>query len=91
MEQLKQYLLTHRVFTEKELKSLKPSPINYCKMCSQQCGTKIELTECKNNSVICLECLDNLYDSYHINKNETEELFTCICCDSKILSYNMIG
>ena len=90
MEQLRNYLLKHKIFSEKELKTLKPCVINFCKMCNQQCGSKIQLKECDNNTIICLECLDNLYDSYHINNTNNEELFKCLCCDKKIFSYTTI-
>jgi hypothetical protein len=90
MEQLKSYLRKNKIFTEKELKTLKESQINHCEMCNTDCGQIVKLNECLNKTIICLQCLDNLFDSYQIDKKNLTELFTCICCDQKILSYEII-
>ncbi len=89
MEELKEYLLKNKIFTKKELKTLQQSKINQCNMCNKTCGQQIKLNECKNNIIICLECLDLLYDNYHLHYND-DKLFKCVCCEQMIESYEMI-
>lgn len=85
-EHLRNYLMNNKIFTKKELDTLAPSNINHCNMCNMSCGQLVELAECLNKTVICLQCLDDLHDNYH----RAEELFECICCNTKIFSYNLL-
>jgi hypothetical protein len=90
MNNLKKYLKQHKLFTEKELSTLQYANKNNCKLCNKICGSLVKLKECPNNSIICLNCLDNYYDNYNNNKNKNNELFKCLCCDKMIFNYDII-
>ena len=86
VDQLKQYLLRNRMFTEQELTTLKPANTSQCPLCKEGCGSLARLTECKHETSVCLNCLDNYYDNY---QSKDTALFVCLCCDEKIYNYTM--
>ena len=86
VDQLKQYLLRNRMFTEQELTTLKPANASQCPLCKEGCGGLARLTECKNQTAVCLNCLDNYYDNY---QSKDTALFVCLCCNEKIYNYTM--
>ena len=73
----------------KSLETLKFSKLNKCNMCNKLRGSIAKLTECNLNSIICLECIDDLYDNYTlIEKKENDNiLFKCLCCNNNIINY----
>ena len=83
MDNIKLYL--NQLFSKKELSTLKPIS-NFCSNCENTCGSLIQLNECTNNKIICLNCLDNYYDSFH----SKDYLFDCPCCNKKITDYIII-
>lgn len=89
MDGLKNYLLNNKIFSKKELETLECSQKKLCNVCNNNCGELVKLIECDNNNIMCLNCLDLLYDNYNIN-NENNELFKCLCCDKKIYNYSII-
>lgn len=91
MEELKTYLLNNKIFSKKELETLECSQNNLCNICNNKCGELVKLTECDNNNIMCLNCLDLLYDNYNLNNKNNDELFKCICCEKKIYNYSIIN
>ena len=87
MEDIKKFITDNKLFSKKEIETLKYSQKNKCNLCNCDCGSLAKLNECNKNNIICLNCLDSFYDNY--NKNNTE-LFKCICCDNYIYSYEII-
>lgn len=90
MDKLKTYLLNNKIFSKKELETLEYSQEKKCNICNNNCGKMAKLTECDNNSIMCLNCLDLFYDNYNLNKNNNDELFKCICCKKNIFNYLII-
>jgi hypothetical protein len=91
MDNLKDYLKQNKLFTENELSTLQYANKNNCKLCNKICGSLVKLKECPNNSIICLNCLDNFYDNYHKDKSNNKELFKCLCCNIIIFNYDVIN
>ena len=53
MNNLKEYLIKNKLFTDNELKTLQPSQNNFCKLCNNYVGTLVKLNECLNKQEIC--------------------------------------
>jgi len=87
MEDIKKFITDNKLFSKKEIETLKYSQKNKCYLCENVCGSLAKLNECKKNNIICLNCLDCFHDNY--NKNN-KELFICICCNNLIYSYEII-
>lgn len=83
MEQIKKSL--SKWFTDKELDTLEHLS-NVCLKCNKKCGNLARLNECDNKAVICLNCLDDYYDSAVC----VEYLFNCPCCGKQIEDYTII-
>ena len=65
---------------------------NTCPLCHEMCGAMVQLNECANNIIICMNCLDNMYDTYHLNcpSDKSDILFVCVCCQMNISNYKII-
>ena len=87
--ELKKNLKKMGIFDDKTLNTLKYSKINNCNMCNTSCGSIAKLTECINNINICLNCIDDMYDNYHVINNDNNILFKCLCCNNDILNYTI--
>jgi hypothetical protein len=90
IEEVKFFLKKFGLFDDKTLDTLHPSKINKCYMCNEKCGNIVRLTECDNNTRLCLNCIDSLYDNYCLNNDNSETLFKCLCCNKNILNYIII-
>jgi hypothetical protein len=73
-----------KFFTNKELETLKPCS-NMCSNCKETCGNLARLNECVNKSIMCLNCVDNLYDL----GNNADYLFDCPCCNTQINDFEI--
>ena len=72
-------------FSKKELGTMR-NINNVCLLCKKQCGSMAKLNECVNHSIICLNCIDDWYDT---NLN-TSCLFECPCCQQQIKDFEIV-
>ena len=74
---------------DKALQTLRRSSQNQCRMCDSVCGSMARLNECKGASLVCMSCLDDMYDSYRADVQPAgDELFACPCCEVLIFDYS---
>jgi hypothetical protein len=86
---LKENLKKIGLFDNKTINTLKQSILKKCNMCEQLRGSIGKLDNCFKNNIICLECIDILYDNYHL-VNKDDILFKCLCCNNDIKDYDII-
>ena len=91
LNEVKQYLLYNKYLNVNEIKTLEHVKQNKCNLCNKICGNIARLSECDKKIILCLNCIDDLYDSYNIFKNKIDDiLFPCICCNKSIYNYEII-
>ena len=84
MEDLKRYILNSGLINQAEADTMiavKPQKI--CDHCKKMMASPSALTECKNKSKICFECLEDYFD----NSTTNAGLFICPCCNQLITEY----
>ena len=89
MVHLREYLSSNNLLTDKELETLQPSTLKVCAVCSQASGELVRLKECSLQTSLCLHCVDSFSDNYNMHEHH-EELFKCLCCDTKIYDFEII-
>jgi len=90
MVHLREYLSSNNLLTDKELETLQPSTLKVCAVCNQASGELVRLKECSLATSLCLHCLDSFSDNYNMHETH-EELFKCLCCDTKIYDFEFIA
>jgi len=88
IDQIKQYYKLNRIFDDKTIDTMQIANNKICPLCKEICGSIAKLgCNCLNN-MMCLTCVDNFYDSYHIeHSNDNNVLFPCITCGKEICDY----